>query len=105
MKLTLAKWDHTSRSSGGWIIREIPGLALIHTSYKGWIINPIIGNENPQQEKVWGKDWEVDIKALKLITDAIKAANQGHPTRRAALLALEAAIASNPENNLGEMLQ
>lgn len=103
MELTLKRWNQDGSTSGVWLVRQLPGVTIVWAGAKDWVIlcQYRKGGQFAPHSEAWGEDWELSQETIQLINKT----RGSHPTRKAALLALEAAMDSNPENNLGEILQ
>lgn len=108
MKLSLARWDYKGSSAGWWMVRELPGVAIVCLSGSGyayragaecWQVSSDpdnFGDEFLEDAwRVWGDDFE--------FTDLSRMEKRLFPSRSSALLALEAAFSEAPAPALSEV--
>lgn len=106
MKISLARWEFDGSSSGWWMVRELPGVALVYVDTgRGceWEVysRPGLFGDYPgdawvEAQAVWGKGFE--------LTDLSCLPHKRFATRAQAVLALEAAFGDVPRPALCEVI-
>lgn len=102
MKLSLARWDYKGSSRGWWLVRELPGVALVRISGAGSDCWQVSSEPDTFEDffhdayDLWGHGFQ--------FTDLTCLEECSFPTRSAALLALEAAFGDVPRPALCEVL-
>ena len=104
MQLSLARWnDEDGESAGYWLVRELPGFAIERLA-SGWSVicaDDYLRHQGPDSVRVWGEGWQPSYGLFYLIPAGLLGP---HPTRSAALLALEGFVNRNPVSALPELL-
>lgn len=101
--LTLARFEAGGDSSKGrWLVRELPGVALMRHKKGKWKIHvglAILTATQESQEKTWGKGWSSRADRLYMRLGCMK-----FRTRDEALEALESITSEAPAGRLSELL-
>ena len=102
MGLTLKRWPGASSTKGIWLVKQTPGVVL-HKLGEEWYIERVSHAANGRRawtRQGWGDRWQLSEQTEA----ALRQTKLKHPTRRAALLALEAALAEKPESAIAELI-
>lgn len=94
-KLSLKRWRGAGSTRGLWPVKELPGILLQERGGKWYIewVSHVIERAHNWPTATWGKGWELKEETL----GTIQQMNPNHPTRRAALIALETALGEKPK--------
>lgn len=106
MKLTLKRWQKQQTSQGFWPVKQLPGVIIMQgwcaeSKQHKWHIQAYSqgGHMGSWAKEIWGQDWRLDADNVR----AVRKAEEPFPTRRAALIAPEAAL-SEESSAIGDML-
>lgn len=99
MKLSLARWEYKGSSAGWWMVRELPGVAVVRAPVAGYVSSAgdqcwqVTSDPDTFEDffddayELWGYGFKfTSLACLK---------ERNFPSRSAALLALEAAFSSS----------
>lgn len=106
MKLSLKRWQKGKTCQGFWPVKQLPGVIIMSgwcaesRKYK-WHIQAYSqgGHIGRWARDIWGKDWQLGADTVRMVREL----EEPFPTRRAALLKLEATL-SEEGSALGDML-
>lgn len=102
MGLSLKRWPGASSTKGIWLVKQTPGVLLQQLAGE-WYIERISHAANGRRawtRQGWGERWQLSEQTEA----ALRQIQLKHPTRRAALDALEAALAEKPESAIAELI-
>lgn len=122
MKLSLARWDDLAgHSAGNWLIRELPGFKLVRES-TGWRVDCFPSSTSSLASSLgelgplavwmrvgimqtpcdtWGVDWSPEYALFASLPCGVVGP---HPTRAAALFALESHLTPAAKPVIGGIL-
>lgn len=102
MGFNLKRWPGATSSKGIWLVKQTPGVVLQKLGGE-WYIERISHAANGRRawtRQGWGERWRLSDQTEQ----ALRQIKLKHPTRRAALDALEAALAERPDPVIAELI-